>query len=223
MPAVVSCLRCSEPNLLGGLPRCGCFVHALLVAPSASAVAILDGAPRRPRRARISSAARERRRGVLARDAVTRYNSPPRWFAPSEPAPTSAGELAAPLAVPVYADAGMCESRAGRAPPAAAGVGGAIVRAGRSFARAAVLSLESRATLRDVQSQLRALHGIRCTALGRARVPPAGGGGGDGASAERGPVAAAGLDGLLVELTGTQLGCTAWPFFAQPGDVLCVW
>ncbi|KAJ1632637.1 hypothetical protein T492DRAFT_904948 [Pavlovales sp. CCMP2436] len=85
--AVISCMRCSEPSLVGGLPRCGCFVHSLIVAPSASAIALLDGAPRRPRRVRVSAAARARRRGVLARDAVTRYNPLPRWFSPAGQAP----------------------------------------------------------------------------------------------------------------------------------------
>lgn len=229
--AVVSCLRCSEPNLVGGLPRCGCFVHALIVAPTSSAIAILDSAPLRPRRPRVSAAARARNRGVLARDAITRYNSPPRWFTPAEPVRTGAPAAFA-FSLPVYAD-DKVRTRSDRAASSSqdAACGNEIVRGGRRLFKACTLTVEPSATLQELQAQLQAAHGIRCSALGRARAwaaPSVGDASKDEAAAasggEREPVLELhGLDGILVELPRAQLGCTAWPFFAQPGDVLCAW
>jgi hypothetical protein len=203
--AVVSCLRCAEPNLLGGLPRCGCYVHALIIAPTAMAIAILDGAPRQPRRVRISASARARKRGVLARDTVSHYNVPPRWFTPAEAARTIVPS-ADSFDLPVFADE--------RLAAATANGGDELELGGRRFARACTLRVEAGQTLRELQTLLHTSHGITAARLGRARVPP---------TACDGARESHVSDHLLVALPGTQLGCPAYSFFAEPGEVLVVW
>mmetsp|Transcript_8638 Transcript_8638/g.23721 ORF Transcript_8638/g.23721 Transcript_8638/m.23721 type:complete len:216 (-) Transcript_8638:349-996(-) len=205
--AIVSCLRCDEQSSPAELPRCGCFVRLAIQQQSPIVRGIVTGAPRRPRKVRLSADGIARRRGVLARDVAFPPQRIPEWFRPAKQALTVI--VKGEANVPVYIEARVRTRQRDRPEPYGIDITAHMdfpveeeINVGkRTFRRSFILTIPAKATLADVKTVLAETHNVECSILAKYST----------------------TQRVTVEFRTGQYMTAAMPFFSHPGDALIVW